>query len=119
MWGNERYPMLQYLTQSGIAQPIPENVAQFTGLSGFYYIPRVSDTTSMKALVYNPQTNQLLETFLGNTGAWDGVMNNWKIQQGYVNPTNIYMRKEGGTIEKLQQGGTTGHQAALYLEKLR
>lgn len=118
-WGNERYPMLQYLTQSGIAQPIPENVAQFTGLNGFYYIPRVSDTTSMKALVYNPQTNQLLETFLGNTGAWDGVMNNWKIQQGYVNPTNIYMRKEGGTIEKLQQGGTTGHQAALYLEKLR
>lgn len=119
IWGNERYPMLQYLTQSGIAQPIPENVAQFTGLSGFYYIPRVSDTTSMKALVYNPQTNQLLETFLGNTGAWDGVMNNWKIQQGYINPTNIYMRKEGGTIEKLQQGGTTGHQAALYLEKLR
>lgn len=119
MWGNERYPMLQYLTQSGIAQPIPENVAQFTGLSGFYYIPRVSDITSMKALVYNPQTNQLLETFLGNTGAWDSVMNNWKIQQGYINPTNIYMRKEGGTIEKLQQGGTTGHQAALYLEKLR
>lgn len=101
LWGSATsYPILRQAIESGHAKQITSG-----SLQGYYYFPRNTDRTTATAIVYNPSTGQMFETFIGNTDLWNTIMNDWKTQQGYVDPTNIYMRKEGGVIRKLQYGG--------------
>lgn len=112
-WGNQRYALLKYIVDSGKAQPINTNPA----LQGFYYIPRANDRARATALVYNPSTQQMFETFIGNTHLWDNIMADFKRNQGWVDATSPYMRKEGGVLYA-QQGASLGQDVANYIESL-
>lgn len=112
-WGNQRYALLKYIVDSGKAQPINTNPA----LQGFYYIPRASDRARATALVYNPSTQQMFETFIGNTHLWDNIMADFKRNQGWVDAASPYMRKEGGILYA-QQGASLGQDVANYIGSL-
>lgn len=112
-WGNQRYALLKYIVDSGKAQPINNNSA----LQGFYYIPRASDRARATALVYNPSTQQMFETFIGNTHLWDNIMADFKRNQGWVDAASPYMRKEGGVLYA-QQGASLGQDVANYIGSL-
>lgn len=112
-WGNQRYALLKYIVDSGKAQPINNNAS----LQGFYYIPRASDRTRATALVYNPSTQQMFETFIGNTHLWDSIMTDFKRNQGWLDATSPYMRKEGGVLYA-QQGASLGQDVANYINSL-
>ena len=112
-WGNQRYALLKYIVDSGKAQPITNNAS----LQGFYYIPRASDRAKATALVYNPNTQQMFETFIGNTHLWDSIMADFKRNQGWLDPTSPYMRKEGGILYA-QQGANLGQDVANYIGSL-
>lgn len=112
-WGNQRYALLKYIVDSGKAQQINNNSA----LQGFYYIPRASDKARATALVYNPSTQQMFETFIGNTHLWDSIMADFKRNQGWVDAASPYMRKEGGVLYA-QQGASLGQDVANYIGSL-
>ena len=112
-WGNQRYALLKYIVNSGKAQPINNNSA----LQGFYHIPRASDRARATALVYNPSTQQMFETFIGNTHLWDNIMADFKRNQGWVDAASPYMRKEGGILYA-QQGASLGQDVANYIGSL-
>lgn len=112
-WGNQRYALLKYIVDSGKAQQINNNSA----LQGFYYIPRASDRARATALVYNPSTQQMFETFIGNTHLWDNIMADFKRNQGWVDAASPYMRKEGGILYA-QQGASLGQDVANYIGSL-
>ena len=112
-WGNQRYALLKYIVDSGKAQPINNNSA----LQGFYYIPRATDRARATALVYNPSTQQMFETFIGNTHLWDNIMADFKRNQGWVDAASPYMRKEGGVLYA-QQGASLGQDVANYIGSL-
>lgn len=112
-WGNQRYALLKYIVDSGKAQQINNNSA----LQGFYYIPRATDRARATALVYNPSTQQMFETFIGNTHLWDNIMTDWKRNQGWIDAASPYMRKEGGVLYA-QQGASLGQDVANYIGSL-
>lgn len=96
-WDNHRKVFLDQMIKDGVAQQVPE-------MPGFYYIPRATDRTTSTALVYNPSTRQMFNTFIGNTSVWDNIMADYKRQQNWINPEDRYMRKEGGVL-RYQYGG--------------
>lgn len=96
-WNNHRKVFLDQMIKDGVAQQVPE-------MPGFYYIPRATDRTTSTALVYNPSTRQMFNTFIGNTSVWDNIMADYKRQQNWINPEDRYMRKEGGVL-RYQYGG--------------
>lgn len=96
-WNNHRKVFLDQMIKDGVAQQVPE-------MPGFYYIPRATDRTTSTALVYNPSTRQMFNTFIGNTSVWDNIMSDYKRQQNWINPEDRYMRKEGGVL-RYQYGG--------------
>lgn len=108
-WGYDRYVFLKTMLDSGQAIPITNNAS----LQGFYYIPRITDRAKATALVYNPSTQQMFETFIGNTSLWDSIMSDFKREKNWIDPASPYMRKEGGVLY-MQDGGSAVQNAINY-----
>ena len=71
--------------------------------NGTYYIPRQTDRQTRSALVYDPTTGKLHNTFIGDIASeWNSIVQQYKEANGLVDRADKYA--------KLQQGGTIQNQ---------
>ena len=74
--------------------------------NGTYYIPRKKDTESGTVLVYDPTQQQLYEDYIGNIHPYLKKLKELFIKNNYTDMWLSGYRKEGGIIQKFQEGGS-------------
>lgn len=73
--------------------------------SGAYQGMYLVKSDNMNAVVYDPSSGKLFNTFIGNIpDKWKSITDNYNFDQGLINPISKYMFKEGGQIQKMQSG---------------
>lgn len=108
-----QYALRNIIFDPNYATKLPDNTTTKTlGLSGFYYIPRSTDRQTYRALIFNPETNVLKETFIGNTNLWEDMLRQFDIDNNYIDRTQLYM--ESGGVLKFQHGSAGEAWAKRY-----
>ena len=77
---------------------------------GRYYIPRASDKSTASALIYNPATSSLYETYIGEVPQVFNQIKEKFFQDNYQDEWFARFNKNGGNIQKLQFGGRPSFQ---------
>lgn len=74
--------------------------------NGTYYIERDSDASTGSALIYDPTSYKLYETYIGSVKpVWDNIKNKF-IRDNYSDDWYAQYNKQGGLIQKFQFGGS-------------
>ena len=92
------------LINAGMAEQISSGDMQ-----GMYYIRSNSDEQYNRALIYDPSTNRMFYTFVGNVPSiWERRKQQYRIDHGETQANEKFYFEEGGIIS-MQTGGDFGN----------
>lgn len=83
--------------------------------NGSYYIKRPTDQSTGSVLIYDPASNSVYESFIGQIPQYWNQIRQRFLETNY--PDEYIYKKEGGTLQKFQTGGNIfGDDVAYFLE---
>ena len=73
----------------------------------YLYDPKLIDRTKNRAVIFDPETGEIKHTFIGDIESeWNAIKNKWRIDNGYLDPSEKYTRyNEAGGVLYMQTGG--------------